>query len=124
MQIKRFIKEHNTVCKISLQKKKQKKKLENKLKQCIGKPRNFWKAIKSLGLPNKSGRCIVGALVENQKVKHDTMSILKTFKTFYSNTAENLLARLSKLPNRYTIKFIPDCYKNFHYLKIQIGLNN
>ena len=101
-----------------MQKKKQ--LFENKLKECIGKPKNFSKATKSLGLPNKSGGGIVGALAENQKVKHDTMSILKTFKTFYSNPAENLLARLSKLP----IKFIPDCYKNFHYLKIQIGLNN
>ena len=28
------------------------------------------KATKSLGLPNKSGRSIVGALAENQIVKH------------------------------------------------------
>ena len=34
---------------------------------------------KSLGLPNKSSGCIVGALAENQVVKHDTKSILKTF---------------------------------------------
>ena len=49
----------------------------------------LWKAIKSLGLPNKSGRCIAGALTENQIVKHDTKSILKTFKSFYSNLAGN-----------------------------------
>ena len=42
---------------------------------------DFWKAIKSLGLP-KSGTCIVGALAENQMVKHDTMSILKLLKVF------------------------------------------
>ena len=58
---------------------------------------DFWKAIKSLGLP-KSGTCIVGALAENQIVKHDTMSILKTFKSFCSNLAGNLLAKLPKLP--------------------------
>ena len=67
MQIKRFIKEHNIVYKISYQKNL----IENKLKECIGKPKDFWKAIKSLGLPNKSGGCIVGALAENQIVKHD-----------------------------------------------------
>ena len=64
------------------------------------------KAIKSLGLPNTSGGCIVGALAENQIVKHDTKSILKTFKSFYSNLARDLLAKLSKLPNQYTIKSV------------------
>ena len=52
------------VCKISLQKKKKKKK--NKLTECIGKPKDLRKAIKSLGLPSKSGGCIVGLL---QKIK-------------------------------------------------------
>ena len=67
--------------------------------------------MKSLGLPNKSGRCIVGALAENQIVKHDTKSILKTFKSFYSNLAGDLLAKLPKSPNRYTIKSISGCYE-------------
>ena len=91
--------------------KKKKGFFENKLKECIGKPKNLWKVIKSLGLPSKSGRFIVGALTENQIVKHDTNSILKTFKSFYSNLAGNLLAKLIKSPNRYTIKFISDYYK-------------
>ena len=51
--------------------KKKKEFFENKLKECIGKPKDLWKAIKSLGLPNKSGRFIVGALTENQIVKRD-----------------------------------------------------
>ena len=55
--------------------KKKKEFFENKLKECMGKPKDLWKAIKSLGLPNKPGRCIVGALVENQIVKNETMSI-------------------------------------------------
>ena len=91
--------------------KKKKEFFENKLKECIGKPKDLWKAIKSLGLPNKSGRCIVGAFTENQVVKHDTKSILKTFKSFYSDLAGNLLAKLPKSPNRYTIKFVSDYYK-------------
>ena len=58
---------------------------ENKLKKCISKPKDLCKAIKLLGL-HKSGGCIVGALAENQKVKHDTKSILKTFKKFFVQT--------------------------------------
>ena len=91
--------------------KKKKEFFENKLKECIGKPKDLWKAIKSLGLPNKSGGCIVGALAENQIVKHDTKSILKTFKSFYSNLAQDLLTKLSKSPNRYTIIFVSDYYE-------------
>ena len=62
--------------------KKKKQIFENKLEKCIGKPKDLRKAIKSLGLPNKSGGCIVGALAENQIVKHDSKPILKTFKIF------------------------------------------
>ena len=54
--------------------KKKKEFFEKKRKECIGKPKDLWKATKSLGLPNKSGRCIIGALAENQIVKHDTKS--------------------------------------------------
>ena len=77
--------------------KKKKYFFENKLK-CISKPKDLWKTIKSLGLPNKSGGCIVGALAENQIVKHDTKSTLKTLKSFYSNLAGDLLATLPKSP--------------------------
>ena len=62
MQIKRFIKEHVIVCKISQQKRKN---TFLKRKECIGKPKDLSKAIKSLGLPKKSGGCIVAALAEN-----------------------------------------------------------
>ena len=87
--------------------KKKKEFFENNLKE----PEDLWKAIKSLGLPNKSDGCIVGALAEKQMVKHDTKSILKTFKSFYSNLAGNLLAKLPKSPNQYTIKFVSDYNK-------------
>ena len=96
------------MCKISLQKRK--KEFFEK-KNCIGKPKDLWKAIKSLGLPDKSGRCIVRALAENQIVKHDTKSILKTFKRFYSNLAGDLLVKLSKSPNRYTTKPVSEYYE-------------
>ena len=68
------------MCKISLQKRK-----KNFLKtnsKSVSVNLDLSKAIKSLGLFNKSGGCIVGALAENQIVKHDTKSILKTSKSF------------------------------------------
>ena len=83
------------MCKISLEKRK-----NNFLKtnsKSIGKPKDLWKAIKSLGLPSKSGRCIVGALTENQIVKHDTKSILKTFKTFLFKPGRKFIGKTSKV---------------------------
>ena len=44
--------------------KKKKEFFEDKLKECVGKPKDLWKAIKSLGLPNKSGGCIACALAK------------------------------------------------------------
>ena len=42
---------------------------------------------------------------------HDTKSILKTLNFFYSNLARTLLAKLPKVPNWCTIKFVSDYYK-------------
>ena len=84
MQIKKFINGHNyhdLVCQISLKKVF----FKNKLPEFIGKAKDLWKAFKSLGLPSKSGGCIIGALAENKILKHYTQSILKTFKSFYSD---------------------------------------
>ena len=100
MFIKRFIKKLDIACRISLQKRKM------KLKECIGKPKDFWKAIKSLGPPSKSGGCIAGALAENEIKKHDTKSILKTFKCFYLNLARIFFAKFLKSPN-----LVSDYYK-------------
>ena len=55
--------------------------------------------------------------MENQTAKHDSKSVLKTVKTFYSNSAGNLLA---KLPNYQTdIRLILSLIiiENLQYLK-------
>ena len=82
--------------------KTKKEFFENKFIEYVGKPKSLWRALKSLGLTNKSGGYVNGALAENQMVKYDTKSILKTFKKFYSNLAGNLLAKLPKPPNGNT----------------------
>ena len=44
-------------------------------------------------------------------MKHDAKSILTTFKSLYSNLVGDLLSKLPKSPNRYTIKFVSDYYE-------------
>ena len=99
-------------------KKKKKEFFKNKLKECIGKPEDLWKAIKSLRLTNKSGGCIVDALAGNQIVKNDTKPILNTFKSFYSNLAEDLLAKLPSCQINTQLYLSLIITKNFHYQKI------
>ena len=61
-----------------------------KLTESIGKPKDLWKALKSLGLPNKISSCEVSALKINNTVEHDANSVLESFKNYYSTLAENL----------------------------------
>ena len=68
--------------------------------------------IRQIWQPGKSGRWIIGALGENQIVKHNTKSILKTW-FFLKNLEENLLTEFLKVPNWYTINFVSDYYRNF-----------
>ena len=69
---------------------KKKNYFENKLNECIVKPKDLRKALKILVLPNKISSCEVSALKVNKTVQHDTDLVLGRFID-YSNLAENLL---------------------------------
>ena len=73
--------------------------LENKLTESIGKPKDLWKALRSLGLPSKTSSCEVNALKINSKVEHDFNSVLEGFRNYYSTLAENLVKMLPKPTN-------------------------
>ena len=49
---------------------KEKDHFQNKLSQCIGKPKELWKVLKSLGLPKKISSCEVSALKANKTIQH------------------------------------------------------
>ena len=49
----------------------QKMIIKNKLTESTGKFKDLWKAIKSLGLPNKVSYCKVKALKINNTVEHN-----------------------------------------------------
>ena len=56
---------------------------EKKLSESIGKPKDLWQTLKSLGLPNNIFSCEVSALKINNTVKHDANSVLEGFKNYY-----------------------------------------
>ena len=53
---------------------------EKKLSESIGKPKDLWKALKSLVLSNKISSCEVSTLKMNNAVEHDANSICKVLK--------------------------------------------
>ena len=90
---------------------KKKDYFENKLNECIGKPKELWKALKSLGLPKKISSCEVSALKVNKTVQQDTNLVLGGFKDYYSNLAGKLLKKLPKPPNKFTLNAVFQHYK-------------
>ena len=77
-----------------------------KISESICKPKDLWKTLKSLGLPNKISSCEVSALKINNTVEHDANLILKGFKNYYSTLTENLVNMLRKPPNKYSINTV------------------
>ena len=67
--------------------------MEKKLSESIGKPKDLWKALKSLGLPNKISSCEVSALKINNTVEHDANSC---FHFNLASVSENSILTISK----------------------------
>ena len=84
---------------------------ENKLNECIGKIKELWKVLKSLGLPDKISSYEVSALEVNKTDQHDTNLVLVGSKDCYSNLAGNLLKKLSKPLNKLTLNTAFQHYK-------------
>ena len=56
---------------------------ENKLTESIGKRKDLWKALRSLGLPSKTSSCEVNALKMKNTVEQDVDSVLEGFRNYY-----------------------------------------
>ena len=92
---------------------KKKKFFKNRLNGSIGKPKELWKALKSLGLPSKTSVCGTTALKVKNTTSFETKSTLDVFKNYYSTLAKNLLKKLPTPPNRYTFNSIIQYYRHF-----------
>ena len=81
-----------------------------KLNENIGKPKELWKTLKPLGLPNKISIATKNALKDDKVVKYHPKSISKVFQTFFANTGGKLLQKSPPPSNKYGI----DSVKNFY----------
>ena len=79
---------------------------ENRLNDSIGKLKELWKALKSLGLPSKTSVCGTTALKVKNTTSFETKSTLDVFKNYYSTLADNLLKKLPTPPNINTFSSV------------------
>ena len=82
------------------------KLMMNALNECTGKPKELWKALKSLVLPNKISSCEVSIPKVNKTDQHDTHLVLGGFKHYNFDFAGNLLKEFPKPSNKFTLKII------------------
>ena len=101
---------------------------DKKLSESIGKPKDLWKALKSLWLPNKISSCEVSALKINNTVEHDDNSVLEGFKNYYSTLTENLVKMLPKAPNKPSIntaiKHYEHMIQDYHFNLTSVSENS
>ena len=82
-------------------KDKKKNFVIGKLNDNIGKPKELWKSLKSLGLPSKESSSATICLEKDGILSFDPKTNAEIFKDFYSNLANNLVKKLPTPPNKY-----------------------
>ena len=82
---------------------KKKAYFESKLTENIGKPKELWNCLKSLGLKFESSISNINCLENDKSVNFDVKDIAKDFSAYFSNLAENLASKLLNPSNKYGV---------------------
>ena len=98
--------------------KDKKKNFIGKLNDTIGKPKELWKSLKSLGLPSKESTSATICLEKDGILSFDPKTNAEIFKDFYSNLANNLVKKLPPPlpppPNKYGKTAVNNYYKKLN----------
>ena len=78
---------------------------ENRLNDSTGKPKELWKALKSLGLPSKTSVCSATALKLKNTMCFETKSTLDVFKNYYSSFSIQKSLQVLQKAHYYTLLF-------------------
>ena len=95
-------------------KDKKKNFFTGKLNENIGKPKELWKSLKSLGLPSKKSSCSTICLEKDGILSFDPKANAEIFKDFYSNLANDLVKKLPNPPNKYGKDVVKKYYENLN----------
>ena len=95
-------------------KSKNKTFVVGKLNENIGKPKELWKSLKSLGLPSKSSSSSTTCLEKGGILSFRPKANVENFKDFYSNLANDLVKKLPNPPNKYGKDAVEKYYENMN----------
>ena len=96
---------------------KKKAYFESKLTENIGKPKELWNCLKSLGLKFESSISNINCLENNKSVNFDVKDIAKDFSAYFSNLAENLVSKLANPSNKYGLLSVAQYYSHLGLTK-------
>ena len=86
---------------------------DEKLSENIGKPKELWSTLKSLGMLKKTVFSNFNAIDNNKSLKYNIKTMSNVFKDFFSNLAESFLAKLPDPSNKYNLEYIFLNHSNF-----------
>ena len=93
-------------------KSKKKNYMRQKLADNIGKPKELWKTLKSLGLPSKTGKESKICLEDNGILSFDAKKNAETFMKYFSNLAGDLVKKLPTAKNKFGMESVKEYYEN------------
>ena len=117
-----FKKARNNV--LSLIKKKKKTCVVGKLNENIGKPKELWKSLKSLGLPSKQDKPSKICLKKDGEHCFDDKINSNIFKDFFSTLAKELVNKLPNPPYKFGAESIKRYYKHLNLGKQKFTLHH
>ena len=104
-------------------KKKKKEFVTGQLEQNIGKPKDLWKTLKSMGLSAKSSSDTKICLKDGEELSFDSKTNANTFCSFYSNLAGDLLKKLPTPPKKFGLDTVKLYYQNRNIDNLNFTLN-
>ena len=99
-----------------------------KLTDNVGKPKELWKDLKSLGLEFESSISNISCLENNKSANFDVKDIAEDFSVCSLNLAENHVSKLSNPSNKYGVLSVAQYYSHLrlsekiHLLHTEKGL--
>ena len=86
---------------------------QEKVRGNVGKPKELWKALKSLGLQSKITPVSQVSLKDGEKILFSEKTNNNSFKNFYINLALNLVNKFPHAPNKFDLDSVLGYYKRF-----------
>ena len=109
---------------LSLIEKKKKTYVVGKLNENIGKPKELWESLKSLGLPSKQDKPSKICLNKDDEHCFDDQINSDTFKNFFSTLAKELVNRLPNPPGKFGTESVKKYYKHLNVGKKTFTLHH